>query len=87
MNFISALKMNCRQATFLHQKKKEGKLSAMESFGLWWHTSIVCSFCRLFLKQIDFLTSSSQRVSVKQPPLNSEKKQEINERFSRFMKE
>lgn len=54
MNLLQAFKMSCRDATYLHGKQKEGKLSFTEALGLKIHL-LLCSLCRLFFKQLDKL--------------------------------
>jgi len=54
MNLFQAFKMTCRDATYLHGKKKEGKLSFTENLGLKIHL-LYCSLCRLFFTQLDEL--------------------------------
>lgn len=54
MNLFQAVKMSCREATYLHGKEKEGKLSFSESLGLKIHL-MYCSLCRLFFNQLDEL--------------------------------
>lgn len=46
--------MSCRDATYLHGKQKEGKLTFAERLGLNFHL-LYCSICRLFFKQLDSL--------------------------------
>lgn len=52
MSVLYILKMNCREATYLHEKKKEGKLSATEKIALNIHL-LYCRMCALFYKQMD----------------------------------
>lgn len=58
---MSKLFINCRQATYLHEQKKEGKLSLAERFGLWLHL-LYCGICRLFVKQVEEVEQVSRKV-------------------------
>ena len=60
MILIDKILISCKQATYLHEKKKEGKLDAPEKFGLWVHL-LCCKFCRLFIKQVEQLEASTRR--------------------------
>jgi len=59
MAFISIKHIiyNCKQATLLILKKKEGKLSLMERFRLFIHL-LLCDPCQRFKKQSDFIDLS-----------------------------
>lgn len=52
MSILYILKMNCKEATYLHEKGKESKLSFSEKVGLKLHL-LFCSICKLFYKQMD----------------------------------
>ena len=54
MNLLETFIVSCKQATFLHTKKGEGKLSFAEKTGLKLHL-LFCSICRMFFTQIDEL--------------------------------
>lgn len=54
MGLFDTFRMTCRDVTFLHEKKKEGKLSFSEALGLKIHL-LYCGLCRLFFKQMDDL--------------------------------
>lgn len=60
---MSKLFINCKQATYLHEQKKEGKLSIAERFGLWLHL-LVCGICRLFVKQVEEVEKVCGKVSA-----------------------
>lgn len=59
---MSKLFINCRQATYLHEQKKEGKLSLAERFGLWLHL-LYCGICRLFVKQVEEVEQACGKVA------------------------
>lgn len=87
MTIIDALKMNCRQATMLSEKKKEGKISAMEKFGLWWHTVVVCKFCRLFFKQTELIAKAGVKAANEvRFELDAAKKEELKHLLSQEVK-
>ena len=87
MTIIDVLKMNCRQATLLSEKQKEGKISAMEKFGLWWHTVVVCKFCRLFFKQTDLLAKAGAKAASEvRAELDAAKKEELKRLLSEEVK-
>ncbi len=88
MTIIDALKMNCRQATLLSEKKKEGKITAMEKFGLWWHTVVVCKFCRLFFKQTDLIGDAIGKTSVAgDTRLGQEAKERMQAKVNKFFRD
>jgi hypothetical protein len=63
MNLYQALKMSCKDATYLHEKKKDGKITTPERLGLWWHL-VICKFCSFFIKQTDYLEKMSHKFSA-----------------------
>ena len=85
MNIIQALKMSCRDATYLHEKKREGKLTMSESMGLWFHL-LYCKFCALFFKQIEKLETSSVQLSEKEFILRPERKAKLESDFKEELK-
>lgn len=62
MNLFQALKMTCKDASFLHEKMREGKLSFAELLGLRLHL-LYCRLCRMFFKQLDELEKHTHRFS------------------------
>lgn len=62
MRFLDILKINCQQATCLHTKQKEGRLSLSERIGLKIHLAY-CSLCRLFFAQIDVIEKQTSEIS------------------------
>ena len=82
MILIDKILISCRQATYLHEKKKEGKLDAAERFGLWVHL-LYCKFCRLFIKQVEQLETSARRLNSNGPAfhLSSDRKAELKKAF------
>lgn len=56
MILIDKIAISCKQATYLHEKRKEGKLDNTERFGLWLHL-LYCKFCRLFIRQVEQIES------------------------------
>jgi hypothetical protein len=49
-NKLKQISYNCKQATFLIEKKQIGKITLREHFALKFHLA-GCSVCRIFLKQ------------------------------------
>ena len=69
--------INCKQATYLHTLKQEGKLGALQRFGLWLHL-LYCSICRLFFSQMDALEKAGKHFSEAEGiNLSAESKQRI----------
>jgi hypothetical protein len=62
MGLFDTFKMTCRDVTYLHEKKKEGKLSFGEMIGMRLHL-LYCGLCRLFFKQLDGLEKQSYHLS------------------------
>ena len=62
MSILNTIAISCKQATCLHEKKNEGKLDAMEGFGLWVHL-LYCRFCKLFIKQVEILETASHKLN------------------------
>ena len=50
MSYLKRVIYNCKQATFLIEKRSAGKLTFRESFELRVHL-LGCSFCRIYKKQ------------------------------------
>lgn len=70
MHLFEALKMTCKDASYLHGKKKEGNLSFTEMLGLKIHL-LYCSLCRLFFKQLDELEKQTHRFSQSEKTIAS----------------
>ncbi|MFN8299522.1 MAG: hypothetical protein U0T75_10470 [Chitinophagales bacterium] len=87
MSILQAFKMTCAEATRLNEKKREGKLSFAEGFGLWWHTSVVCSLCRLFFKQIAQLENATQRLGDQKATLPADKKAHLQTELEQRLKQ
>jgi hypothetical protein len=62
MSLLDPLKITCRQATYLHTKSREGKLTLSERIGLTFHLTI-CKLCKRFFEQMDILERSSHKLS------------------------
>lgn len=52
---LNSLFPNCKEVTMLIVKEHETKLSSFERFKLYFHTAIVCKFCKAFKIQSRFL--------------------------------
>lgn len=60
MNRLTKVLYNCRQATFLIEKKQLSVLSAKEKVELNLHLT-GCSICRIFQRQSIFINSMSKK--------------------------
>ena len=81
MSFLDTIVLTCRDATFLHAKQKEGKLTLGEAAGLKVHL-LYCGLCRLFFKQLDSLEDHAQAFAQSAsaaPPLDDATKQKMQE--------
>lgn len=85
MNLIEAIRMNCRQATYLHEKKKEGKATRSERLGLWFHL-LYCKFCNLFFRQVSQLEKASKNLGEASATLNPSAKATIQKSLEEEMK-
>lgn len=70
MNLFQALKITCKDASYLHEKMKEGKLSFTEKLGLKIHL-LYCRLCRIFFKQLDELEKHTHRFSQSEKTIAS----------------
>ncbi len=87
MTLLQAFKMTCAEATRLHELKREGRLSFMQRFGLWWHTSIVCSLCRLFFKQVAQLERAAAQLAERPALMDESKKAEMAAKIADELKQ
>ena len=88
MNLFEALKMTCNDASYLHEKKKAGKLSFTEMFGLKIHL-LYCSLCRMFFKQLDELEKHTHRFSQSEKTiasLDASSKEKMKQAFEQELK-
>ena len=77
--------MNCHDATYLHEKKKEGKISVWERFGLWFHL-LYCKFCNLFFRQVSQLENASKHLEESKVSLTPAAKATIQKSLDEEMK-
>jgi hypothetical protein len=85
MGLVDALKMTCKDATYLHEKKKEGKMLMAERIGLSFHL-LICKFCRLFFRQMKQIEKSSAYYSVfseKHQAMDSGRKEVLQKNLNR----
>ncbi len=78
----------CKQATYLHEKQREGKLRFFERMGLAIHL-LYCSFCKLFIKQIEQLetcTKQYQQIQENKNKFSSSRKAELQKVLNEAMK-
>ncbi len=88
MNLFEALKMTCKDACYLHEKKKEGKLSFTEMLGLKLHL-LYCGLCRMFFKQLNELEKHTQRFSHSEKTiasLDASSKEKMKQSFQHELK-
>ncbi|OOQ57900.1 hypothetical protein BC343_12585 [Mucilaginibacter pedocola] len=84
MNPLKGIIYNCRKATFLADKKLEGKISFVENIQLRIHL-VGCDACKLYLKQSGKLTAMVKDL-MKTPVgsnvrLDSDFKEQLQERI------
>lgn len=60
MSMLNKIMISCKQASYLHEKKVEGKLDSAERLGLWIHL-LYCRFCRRFIKQVELLKAEAHK--------------------------
>jgi hypothetical protein len=84
MSYLKRIIYNCKQATFLIDKKATSRLSLRERIELWIHL-YGCSFCRIYKKQsrminemVQELFRSSTKPEIK---LDENFKNELQERI------
>ena len=82
MILFDKIMISCKQATYLHEKRKEGKLDGMEKFGLWVHL-VYCRFCALFIKQMAQIEVAANRFyqNTERFNLSDKRKAEIKKAF------
>ncbi|MCX6199372.1 MAG: hypothetical protein NTY88_09150 [Bacteroidetes bacterium] len=88
MNLFEALKMTCKDASYLHEKKKEGNLSFTEMIGLKLHL-LYCGLCRMFFKQLDELEKHTQRFAQSEKTiasLDATSKEKMKKAFEQQLK-
>ena len=82
MSYLKRIIYNCKQATFLIEKRQMGTITFREAFELRVHL-IGCQFCRIYKKQSHIINDMVQalfRDSVKQSS-------KLDERFKRDLQE
>jgi hypothetical protein len=89
MSYLKRIIYNCKQATFLIEKKSMAKLTFRESFELRVHL-LGCSFCRIYKKQSHVINQMVQELfhSSKHPDakLDDAFKQELQGRIEEELK-
>ncbi|MBK0379864.1 hypothetical protein [Mucilaginibacter segetis] len=85
MNELNKIRYNCKQATFLIEKKLLGKITLKESVELRIHL-IGCDACKLYAKQSDKINRMMQRmfktVAGKPVTMDEKFKIELQERIT-----
>jgi len=84
MSYLKKIIYNCKQATFLIEKRQLGSISFKEAFELRIHL-IGCSFCRIYKKQSRVINEMVQelfRSSMQNDPrLDEDFKKELQGRI------
>ncbi len=70
--------MTCKEATYLHELKKEGKLTFSQRVGLWVHL-LYCNLCRRFVKQAAILDTQAKQVGNSTGTLSADAKQKMQQ--------
>ena len=70
--------MTCKEATYLNELKKEGKLLFSQRIGLWVHL-LYCNLCRRFVKQAAVLDEQAKQVGNSTGTLSPEARQRIQQ--------
>jgi hypothetical protein len=60
MSTLNKIFINCKQATYLSERKREGKLDVAEGLGLWIHL-LYCKFCKQFVRQVELLQTITHK--------------------------
>lgn len=79
--------MTCREATYLHEQKKEGKLTFGQRLSLGFHL-LYCHLCRLFVKQAEQLEQQAKNLAGAQQinnPMDTSAKEKMREALAREM--
>ncbi len=77
--------MNCREATYLHTKKKEGDISIRERLTLFLHL-VQCGLCKLFFREIDELERKTALFKESTISFSDSRKEEIQATINRETK-
>lgn len=79
--------ITCKEATYLHTQKQEGKLSYLQRFGLWLHL-LYCNICRLFFKQIEAVENAGKSFGQSESrQLSSEAKNRMQQSLNSEMQQ
>ena len=88
-NKLKRISYNCKQATFLIEKKQSSKITLWEHFSLKFHLA-GCSVCRIYLKQSLTINRMVKSLFHSNEPggliLNDHFKQNLQERIDRTWK-
>lgn len=82
MILIDKIMISCKQATYLHEKKKEVKLDGLEHLGLWIHL-LYCKFCSRFIKQVELIEAATRKFYKQEESLHlpAERKEALKKAF------
>lgn len=70
--------MTCKEATYLNELKKDGKLSFSQRMGLWVHL-LYCNLCRRFVKQSAMLDEQAKQIGNSNGTISPEARQRIQQ--------
>jgi hypothetical protein len=68
--------ISCKEAVNFMLRKEEGKLSFWDRMCLWQHL-VICSLCRIFLKQNDLMSNNVKGSKETKYHLSEDEKQRI----------
>lgn len=85
MSFIDIFKTNCKRATYLHEKVKEGKISMTEKLGMMVHMAY-CRLCRRFIYQVEKIEAFGKTLSKKEATLDPNVKMAMKKAFAEELK-
>ncbi len=87
-NRLKQISYNCRQATFLIEKKQTSKITLREQFALKFHLA-GCSVCRIYLKQSLTINRMVKNLFYGNEPsdltLDDHFKQNLQERIDQYL--
>ncbi len=89
MPTLKDIAYNCKQATYLIEKKQFGEISLKERLQLKYHLT-GCSVCRIYQKQSIYITAVLQRkyaqFSFSQPLLGDDYKKDLQNQINAILK-
>jgi hypothetical protein len=70
--------ISCQDATYLEERRREGKITFSSRFALWLHL-LYCRFCKRFVRQSDLIKKYTRQMANAETPytLSSSRKQAL----------